>query len=54
MNEKDLMLTQEDYEAMGLTPEQIELFEDAKKLVEYLYNKRKIYLEKARRHIEKM
>ena len=34
MNEKDLMLTQEDYEAMGLTPEQIELFEDANAIAE--------------------
>ena len=34
MNEKDLMLTQEDYEALGLTPEQIELFEDANAIAE--------------------
>ena len=34
MINKDLMLTQEDYEALGLTPEQIELFEDANAIAE--------------------
>ena len=34
MNNKDLMLTQEDYKALGLTPEQIELFEDANAIAE--------------------
>lgn len=34
MNKKDLMLKQEDYEALGLTPEQIELFEDANAIAE--------------------
>ena len=36
MNKKDLMLTPEDYEALGLTQEQIDLFEDANAIVESL------------------
>ena len=33
MDKKDLLLTQEDYEALGLTEEQIALFEDANAIV---------------------
>ena len=36
MSNKDLMLTPEDYEALGLTQEQIDLFEDANAIVESL------------------